>query len=73
MTVADQCSCQEKHEEQNKTLRNIIVIIFLDILMFYQTILSPQVKRCVIIIYKHGAYELNHECPNDLRLKILRN
>ena len=29
--------------------------------------LSPQVKRCVIITYKHGIYEL----PNDLRLRKL--
>ena len=41
--------------------------------MFYQTILSPQVQRCVIIIYKHGKYELSHKCPNDLRLRILQN
>ena len=35
--------------------------------MFYQNFLSPQVKRCVIITYKHGIYELPHELPNDLR------
>ena len=35
--------------------------------MFYQIFLSPQVKQCAIITYKHGIYEL----PNDLRLKIL--
>ena len=37
--------------------------------MFYQTFLSPQVKRCAIITYKHGVYELPHELPNDLRLR----
>ena len=26
-----------------------------------------------IITYKHGAYELPHELPNDLRLRILGN
>ena len=31
----------------------------------YQFFLSPQGKRCAIITYKHGIYEL----PNDLRLK----
>ena len=36
--------------------------------MFYQIILSPQVKRCAINTYKHGIYELPHELPNNLRL-----
>ena len=36
--------------------------------MFYQILLSSQVKRCVITTYKHGIYELPHELPNDLRL-----
>ena len=35
--------------------------------MFYQFFLSPQVKRCAIITYKHGVYELPHEFANDLR------
>ena len=35
--------------------------------------LSPQMKRCAIIIYKHGMYELLNELPNDLRLTILGN
>ena len=35
--------------------------------MFYQIFLSPQVKRCAIITYEHGIYEL----PSDLRLTIL--
>ena len=37
--------------------------------MFYQTFLSPQVKRCVIIINKHGIYKLT----NGLRLGSLGN
>ena len=36
--------------------------------MFYQIFLSPKVKRCAIIIYKHGICELPHEFPSDLRL-----
>ena len=36
--------------------------------MFYQIFLSPQVKRCTIITYKHGIDVLPHELPNDLRL-----
>ena len=39
----------------------IIFIIFLDFLMFYQVFFSPQVKRCGIITYKHGTYDLPHE------------
>ena len=45
-------------------------IIFM---MFYQIFLSPQVKQCAIITYKHGVYELPHESPNDLRLGMLEN
>ena len=51
----------------------ISFIIFLDFLMFYQIILSQQVKRWAIITYKHGIYELPHELLNDLRLRILGN
>ena len=49
----------------------IIFIIFWDFLMFYQILFPPQVKRYVIITYKHGIKELPHELPNDLRLRIL--
>ena len=35
--------------------------------MFYQIFLSPQVKRSS----NHGIYELPHELPNHLGLKIL--
>ena len=41
--------------------------------MFYQISLSTQVKRCAIITYKYGIYELPHELANDLRLRILGN
>ena len=37
--------------------------------MFYQTFLSPQVKRSMIISNEHGKYEL----PNGLRHTILEN
>ena len=36
--------------------------------MFYQIFISPQVKQCVIITYKHGIQKLPHELPNDLRI-----
>ena len=35
--------------------------------MFYQIILSPKAKKCAIITYKHGIYELSLGLPNDLR------
>ena len=41
--------------------------------MFYQISLSPQMKQCGIITYKHDIYELPHELPNDLGLRILGN
>ena len=61
----------EEHSDINKTSESstILVIIFGDMLMFYQIFLSPQLKRIVIISNKHGIYEL----PNDLRFTILQN
>ena len=41
--------------------------------MFYQIFLSSHVKWYAIIIYKQGIYELPHELPNDLGLRILGN
>ena len=38
--------------------------------MFYQLFISPQVKQCAIITYKHGIYEQPHKFHNDLRLRI---
>ena len=35
--------------------------------------LSLQVKRRAIISNKHGIYELPHELPNELGLRILGN
>ena len=34
---------------------------------------GSQVSPRLIITYKHGIYELPHELPNDLRLRILGN
>ena len=48
-------------------------IIFSDFLMVEQIFLSPQVKRRLIISNKYGMFELPHELPNDLRLRILGN
>ena len=41
--------------------------------MFYQVLLSSQVKRSAIISNKYDIYVLPHELPNDLRLRILEN
>ena len=48
-------------------------IILWDFLMFYQIFVSPQVKRNAIISNKQGAYQLTHELPHELRLRILGN
>ena len=37
-----------------KNLSTMIFIMFSDFLMFYQISLSPRVKRCTIIAYKHN-------------------
>ena len=39
--------------------------------MVEQIFLSPQLKRKLIISNKYCIYELPHELPNDLRLRIL--
>ena len=41
--------------------------------MFYQVVLSPQVKRCAIITYKHGIDEVPQVLPNNLRFRKLEN
>ena len=56
--------------KEQKNLTTISFIIFWDFSMFYQIFLSPQVKRWAIITYKHGIYQLPHELPNDIILKI---
>ena len=64
---------------QNKSIINfwwgstIMVITFLDFLMFDQIFLSLTVKQSVVISNKHGIYELPHEFPNDLKSRILGN
>lgn len=43
----------------------ITIILFWDTLIFYEVILSPQLKRSVIISNKHNIYELPHELPSS--------
>ena len=40
--------------------------MFWDFLIFYQILLSPQVKQSVIISNKHDIDELHHDLSNDL-------
>ena len=49
------------------------ILRFFDTLMPLIIFCSPQVKRSVIICNKYGIYELFHELPNKLRLRILGN
>ena len=35
--------------------------------MFYQILISLQVKRCAIITDKHGIYKLSHDLAYDLK------
>ena len=50
-----------------------MVTIFRDFLMFDQIFFSPQVKQSAIISNKHDNYELSHELPNNLTIRILGN
>ena len=56
-----------------KALHTIIFIIFWDFLKFYQIYISPKVKQCVAITYKHGTSELLHKLVNNVRLRFLVN
>ena len=53
--------------------QTIILIIFWDFLMSDRIFLSTQVKPSVIISNKDGIYELSHELPNNLILRLLGN
>ena len=39
--------------------------------MFYESFVSPQVKRIVIISNKHGIFKFPHDLPNNVRLRTL--
>ena len=66
-------SKQNFRESCDLKLSAITFIKLWDSSMFYRIFLSPQEKRCAIITYKHGIYELPHEFPNDVLLRILGN
>ena len=50
-----------------KAQATISLIIFSDFSRFCQIFLSPQVKLCVIITYKHGIHDFPLELSNDLK------
>ena len=50
-----------------------MVILISEFLMFHHFFPLAEVKRNMIISNKPGIYELPHELPNGLRLKILGN
>ena len=56
-----------------KYLRKILPIIFWNFTMFQYKLEQPQVKRNVITSKGNLVYELPHELPNGLRLRILGN
>ena len=69
---------QERIQKKKKKKKlidkfSVVFIIFWDLLMFYQILLSPKVKQSAIICNKHGIYKLPHKLPNDLRLRTLGN
>ena len=51
----------------------IMGIVFCHFLILHQIFFPPQMKQSAIISNKHGIYELPHELPNDLRLRVLKN
>ena len=57
----------------SESCTTIMDIILWDFLILYQIFFSPQVKQSVIISNEYGIYDLPHELPNDLRLRILEN
>ena len=73
MTLLRTGAVNKDIKSKRKTFPKIFLIIFSDILMFYKIFLSPQVKQCTTVTYKHDIYELSHELPNDLRLRKLGN
>ena len=57
-------------QQVNTSYNQLHILGLFDVLPNF---LLPQVKRWVIITYKHGIYELPYELQNDLRLRRLGN
>ena len=63
----------EENERIPRLNTTILVIIFWNLTIFYYRFDSPQVKRNLISSAANLVYELPHELPNDLTLRILGN
>ena len=49
----------------------MVIILYLNFLMFVEVFLSSEMNQSLIISNKHGIYdELSHELPNDVGLRI---
>ena len=59
---------EDVKSKKKRKLQTIIFIIFGDFLMFYQILLSPQVKRYRVICNKYDINKLLHELINDFSL-----
>ena len=49
-----------------------VLIVFWNLQISFQMLLSQQVKRNAILTKKNGNYELTDELPNNVRLTKLR-
>ena len=58
---------------QKKILEAIILIIPWHLLMLYEIFLWLEVKRCRVVTYKNGIYEVPQELLNDLRIRNWAN
>ena len=63
--------CQERHKKGKKILKTIMVILFLDFFIFYQSFISPQKKWSVIISNNNDMQEFPLKLPNNLKLRNL--
>ena len=59
--------------EQKENFQTILVIILWNFEIFYYRSDSPQVKQNLISGIANLVFELPHELPNNLRLRILGN
>ena len=50
----------------------IIYNHFHNIWRFFNVLTTFLFTKCAIITYNNGIYELPHDLPNDLRLRILK-
>ena len=64
---------RQKCREQEKYFQTILVIIFWNLTMFQYRSDSVQVKQNVISSIAKVVYDLPHELPKELRLRILGN